>query len=73
MRSVRWRLSGNTAGVTGLVMTKLDGTAKGGVLVAIAEQHSTCRSTSSASARRPKTSTPSAPTHSRALSWGWTT
>jgi fused signal recognition particle receptor len=28
-----------TAGVTGLVMTKLDGTAKGGVLVAIAEQH----------------------------------
>jgi fused signal recognition particle receptor len=30
----------NTAGVTGLVMTKLDGTAKGGVLVAIAEQHS---------------------------------
>ena len=29
---------GKTAGVTGLVMTKLDGTAKGGVLVAIAEQ-----------------------------------
>lgn len=29
----------NTAGVTGLVMTKLDGTAKGGVLVAIAESH----------------------------------
>jgi fused signal recognition particle receptor len=29
----------HTAGVTGLVMTKLDGTAKGGVLVAIAEQH----------------------------------
>lgn len=28
----------STAGVTGLVMTKLDGTAKGGVLVAIAEQ-----------------------------------
>jgi fused signal recognition particle receptor len=28
-----------TAGVTGLVMTKLDGTAKGGVLVAIAEQY----------------------------------
>jgi fused signal recognition particle receptor len=27
----------HTAGVTGLVMTKLDGTAKGGVLVAIAE------------------------------------
>ena len=28
-----------TANVTGLVMTKLDGTAKGGVLVALAEQH----------------------------------
>lgn len=28
-----------TANVTGLVMTKLDGTAKGGVLVAIAEKH----------------------------------
>ncbi len=28
-----------TANVTGLVMTKLDGTAKGGVLVAIAEHH----------------------------------
>ena len=29
----------HTAGVTGLVMTKLDGTAKGGVLVAIADSH----------------------------------
>ena len=28
-----------SADVTGLVMTKLDGTAKGGVLVAIAEAH----------------------------------
>lgn len=28
-----------TADITGLVMTKLDGTAKGGVLVAIAERH----------------------------------
>ncbi|MFN3347843.1 signal recognition particle-docking protein FtsY [Pseudorhodoplanes sp.] len=28
---------GKTAGVTGLVMTKLDGTARGGILVAIAE------------------------------------
>jgi fused signal recognition particle receptor len=28
-----------TAGVTGLIMTKLDGTAKGGVLVAIAERY----------------------------------
>jgi fused signal recognition particle receptor len=29
---------GKEAGVTGLVMTKLDGTAKGGVLVAAAEK-----------------------------------
>ncbi len=29
----------NTAGVTGLVMTKLDGTARGGILVAIAAKH----------------------------------
>lgn len=28
----------NTAGVTGLVMTKLDGTARGGILVAVAEK-----------------------------------
>ena len=31
---------GSTAGVTGLVMTKLDGTARGGILVAIAEKFS---------------------------------
>ncbi|MCW2276317.1 signal recognition particle-docking protein FtsY [Rhodoblastus acidophilus] len=31
---------GRTAGVTGLVMTKLDGTARGGILVAIAEKFS---------------------------------
>jgi fused signal recognition particle receptor len=30
---------GKTAGVTGLVMTKLDGTARGGILVAIAEAY----------------------------------
>ena len=30
---------GRVAGVTGLVMTKLDGTARGGILVAIAEKH----------------------------------
>ncbi|MDQ4062191.1 MAG: signal recognition particle-docking protein FtsY [Pseudomonadota bacterium] len=30
---------GKTAGVTGLVMTKLDGTARGGILVAIAAKH----------------------------------
>jgi fused signal recognition particle receptor len=29
----------HTAGITGLVMTKLDGTAKGGVLVAVTQQH----------------------------------
>jgi len=29
----------DVAGVTGLVMTKLDGTARGGILVAIAERH----------------------------------
>lgn len=29
----------HSAGVTGIVMTKLDGTAKGGVLVAIADKH----------------------------------
>ena len=28
-----------TAGVTGLVMTKLDGTARGGILVALAERY----------------------------------
>jgi fused signal recognition particle receptor len=28
-----------TAGVTGLIMTKLDGTARGGILVALAEKH----------------------------------
>ena len=30
---------GKIAGVTGLVMTKLDGTARGGILVAIAEKY----------------------------------
>ncbi len=33
-------LFGRSAGVTGLVMTKLDGTARGGILVAIAEKFS---------------------------------
>jgi fused signal recognition particle receptor len=28
-----------TAGVTGLIMTKLDGTARGGILVAIGDKH----------------------------------
>ena len=30
---------GKRAGVTGLVMTKLDGTARGGILVAIAKKY----------------------------------
>jgi fused signal recognition particle receptor len=30
---------GRSAGVTGLIMTKLDGTARGGILVAIADKH----------------------------------
>ncbi len=30
---------GRVAGVTGLVMTKLDGTARGGILVAISEKY----------------------------------
>ena len=38
------------AGVTGLAMTKLDGTARGGILVAIAAKYG-CRCISSASAR----------------------
>ena len=42
-------------GVTGLVMTKLDGTAKGGVLVALAEKYG-LPSMRSASARAPTTS-----------------
>ena len=32
------RVFGETIGVTGIVLTKLDGTAKGGIIVAIAEQ-----------------------------------
>ena len=31
--------SKGAAGVTGLIMTKLDGTARGGILVALAEKH----------------------------------
>ena len=40
MRSSQVELFGRSAGVTGLVMTKLDGTARGGILVAIAEKFS---------------------------------
>ena len=37
-RSRQVEIFGRTAGVTGLVMTKLDGTARGGILVAIADK-----------------------------------
>ena len=37
-RCRRSEIFGKIAGVTGLVMTKLDGTARGGILVAIAEK-----------------------------------
>ncbi len=40
-------------GVTGLVLTKLDGTARGGIVVAIAQATADCPSASSASASRP--------------------
>jgi fused signal recognition particle receptor len=45
-------------GLTGLVVTKLDGTAKGGVIAAIAREHP-IPSGSSASARASKTCGPS--------------
>ncbi len=38
MPSRRWRSFNRSAAVTGLIMTKLDGTARGGILVAIAEK-----------------------------------
>jgi fused signal recognition particle receptor len=46
--------------LTGLIVTKLDGTAKGGVLAAIAQERP-CPSTSSAWARSSKTWKPSTP------------
>ena len=62
---------GRTAGVTGLVMTKLDGTARGGILVAIADKFA-FRCTSSASARASTISSPlppaTSPRRSRDLS-----
>ena len=41
----------SVAGVNGIVLTKLDGTAKGGVAVAIAQRSRSCRSATSASAK----------------------
>ena len=68
----RWRRcrpSTPRSQLTGLVITKLDGTAKGGVLAAIAlwsrRERRRCRSTSSASARSSKTCRPSARASSR--------
>ena len=49
---------GRIAGVTGLVMTKLDGTARGGILVAIADKFG-CPCISSASAKASTISNPS--------------
>ena len=57
---------GKIAGVTGLVMTKLDGTARGGILVAIAVNASACRCISSASARASRISARSPRAISRA-------
>jgi fused signal recognition particle receptor len=53
------------AGVTGLIMTKLDGTARGGILVAIAERFK-FPSTPLAWANRLKTCSPSMPRRSPA-------
>jgi hypothetical protein len=47
--------------LTGITLTKLDGTAKGGILFAIAERWR-CRSGSSASASRSRTCATSTPT-----------
>jgi hypothetical protein len=46
--------------LTGITLTKLDGTAKGGILFAIAERWR-CRSASSASASRSRTCATSTP------------
>ena len=52
-----------SSGVTGIVLTKLDGTAKGGVIVAIARELA-CRSASSASAKKSTICCPSIPKNS---------
>ncbi len=62
----------NTAGVTGLVMTKLDGTAKGGVLAAIAEQHALPIHFVGVG-EKAEDLHPSAPRPLHAHWWGWTT
>ena len=48
-------------GLTGLILTKLDGTAKGGVICAIARKSGRCRCCSSASAKASTTCGPSPP------------
>ena len=42
----------DTAGLTGIVLTKLDGTAKGGIVFPIAQELEACLSSTSASAKR---------------------
>ena len=59
-------------GLTGLIVTKLDGTAKGGVLAAIARERPSaarCRCTSSAWAKSWKTWKPSTPANSPRRCW----
>jgi fused signal recognition particle receptor len=52
------RLFTEAAHVTGIVLTKLDGTAKGGIVLAIATELN-CPSSTPASAKSSKTSSPS--------------
>ena len=51
----------SAVGLTGITLTKLDGTAKGGIIFAIADRTSAYRSVSSASARASRTCGPSMP------------
>ena len=50
-----------TAGLTGIVLTKLDGTAKGGIVIAIAQELQRAGEVSSAWARASTTWPPSMP------------
>ena len=59
------KLFGEAVDVTGIVLTKLDGTAKGGIALAIANELAS-RSSSSASASSSRTCARSTPTTSRA-------
>ena len=59
--------------VTGLVLTKIDGDARGGAALEHLGRHRASPSSSSAPARRPMPSSSSIPTGSPAGSWGWAT